>query len=113
MKSDEEDEDGEDEEEGVCDVKEINMDFRYTRLFSSVHSTYQLLKHKANNCQLLLYDGKNIYDYNYRKQREISKINFYTCSNQKIAINATYVNKFKVKIEGEKGEKERELVLLP
>jgi len=40
MKSDEEDEDGEDEDEGVCDVKEINMDFRYTRLFSSVHSTY-------------------------------------------------------------------------
>lgn len=37
MKSDEEDEDG---EEDICDVKEINMDFRYNRLFSSVHSTY-------------------------------------------------------------------------
>jgi len=62
----------------------------------------------------LLYDGKNIYDYNYRKQREISKINFYTCSNQKIAINATYVNKFKVEKRREKRERKegREFVLL-
>lgn len=43
---------------------------------------------------MLLYDGKFIYEYNYLKNKEISKINFYNLSDYKIVVNATYSMKY-------------------
>ena len=43
---------------------------------------------------LLLYDGKFLNEYNYLKNKEISKINFYNLSDYKIVVNATYSMKY-------------------
>ena len=44
----------------------------------------------------MLYDGKFLYEYNYRKKKETGRINFYNKSNYKTAVNAAYSLKYSV-----------------
>ncbi|EAS06246.2 WD domain, G-beta repeat protein (macronuclear) [Tetrahymena thermophila SB210] len=81
--------------EDIIAQKQINVGFSHRVIFRSMNS-YQKLMHKPENNQLILYDGKTVYDYNYRREQEAAKLNFYQFTNQKSIVNATFVNKYKV-----------------